>query len=372
MGNPLRILHVVVNMNRGGAETLLMNLYRNIDRSKIQFDFLTCKEGVFDQEIIHKGGKVHRIPYISDVGHFQYIKQLDTFFTNHLEYKIVHSHMDKMSGLVLRAAKKAGIPNRISHSHNTQSEGGISTRVYKWLSGKYILPNATDYIACSNSAAQWLFNEKSTKATILKNGIEYEQFAYSPNIRKQLRKELQLDEKTFVLGHVGRFCLQKNHSFLLDMFKRFNQLQGNTLLILVGDGPLREVIENKARELRLDKKVKFMGIRSDINRLLQAFDSFVFPSFHEGLPVTLIEAQASGLPCLISDRISKEVDMGMNLVEYASLSDLQDWVEKIRLISSRQPVRYMKFNTFSEKGYDIKESANEIAGFYLNAAEGLI
>lgn len=167
MGSPLRILHVVVNMNRGGAETLLMNLYRNIDRTKIQFDFLTCKPGVFDDEIIELGGKIQRISYISDVGHFRYMKELETFFVNNNYYSIVHCHMDKMSGLVLKAANKAGVPTRISHSHNTQSEGSLVAKLYKWYAGQSIFLNSTNFFACSGEAAKWLFPKSVGKSILI-------------------------------------------------------------------------------------------------------------------------------------------------------------------------------------------------------------
>jgi glycosyltransferase involved in cell wall biosynthesis len=365
VGNPIRVLHVVVNMNRGGAETLLMNLYRNIDRSKIQFDFLTCKEGVFDTEIIQMGGVVHRIPYITEVGHFHYIKELERFFTANCNYKIVHSHMDKMSGFVMREAKRAGIPIRISHSHNTQSEGSFVARLYKWYSGQFINQNTTNFFACSNSAAQWLFAKNSTNSTIIKNGINIEQFVFSTEIRKEVRREFQLDDETIVIGHVGRFCHQKNHSYILDVFSQYHQLQEKSFLILVGDGPLRSEIEQKVKLLKLENKVKILGVRSDINRLLQAFDVFLFPSLHEGLPVSLIEAQGAGVSCLISDQISNEVDLGMDLIEYAKLSDLEDWVQKLQEIISRNHYRKTNNTYLYEKGYDIKKTACDIEDFYL-------
>ncbi|MDQ0198788.1 glycosyltransferase family 1 protein [Neobacillus ginsengisoli] len=365
MGSPLRILHVVVNMNRGGAETLIMNLYRNIDRSKVQFDFLTCKEGVFDSEILKMGGNVHRIPYISDVGHFKYVNELDHFFSANNQYKIVHSHMDKMTGLVLRSAKRAGIPIRISHSHNTSSEGGFAARVYKWYIGKYILTSATNLFACSNKAADWLFTGKSNSAKILKNGIESEKFAYSPKIRKEIREELNLTNQ-FVIGHIGRFAHQKNHHFLIEIFSNFSQINNDSVLILVGDGPLRVDIEKQVRDLNLVDKVKFVGIRSDIHRLLQAFDVLVFPSLHEGLPVSLIEAQGAGLPCLISDNISQEVDLGCNLVDFIPLTDLKQWVQKIKGIEPIGFNRRIASNSISIQGYDIKETAGNIEEFYLS------
>lgn len=352
-------------MNRGGAETLIMNLYRNIDRSRVQFDFLTCKEGVFDTEIFKLGGKVHRIPYISDVGHFKYVKELNKFFTINNHYKIVHSHMDKMTGLVLREAKKAGIPIRISHSHNTSSEGGLASKVYKWYAGKFILPNTTNFFACSNYAAEWLFKNKSHSTRILKNGIECDKFVFSQGVREEVRKELELDKNVFILGHVGRFALQKNHGFLINTFAEYHKINQDSVLILVGDGPLRLEIEKQVVELNLKDKVIFMGIRSDIQRLLQAFDVFVFPSLHEGLPVSLIEAQGAGLPCIISDNISHEVKIGSDLVEFIPLSDKSLWVEKIKGISSTNFRRRDFTNTIAKQGYDIRETAGNIEDFYL-------
>jgi glycosyltransferase involved in cell wall biosynthesis len=366
VGSPLRILHVVVNMNRGGAETLIMNLYRNIDRSKVQFDFLTCKEGVFDSEIEMMGGKVYRIPYISEVGHFNYLKELKKFFLSNSQYKIVHSHIDKMSGLVLRTAKKAGIPVRISHSHNTSSEGGTATKIYKWFAGNFILPNATNLFACSNYAAKWLFKYKSQSSNIIKNGIECDKFAFSSQIRKEVREELKIDKNVFVLGHVGRFAHQKNHAFLINIFAEFNKVNQESILLLVGEGPLRSDIENQVLKLKLKDKVKFIGIRSDIHRILQAFDVFVFPSIHEGLPVSLIEAQASGLPCLISNNVSQEVDLGINLVDFISLADKKQWVKKIMGTVSLHPSRSIFSKSIVSQGYDIRETANTIEKFYLS------
>lgn len=353
-------------MNRGGAETLIMNLYRNIDRNKVQFDFLTCKKGVFDSEIIQMGGKVHRIPYITDVGHFKYIKELNHFFSLNNDYKIVHSHMDKMTGFVLHKAKKAGIPIRISHSHNTSSEGGTASRIYKWVAGNFILPNATNLIACSTIAAEWLFKGHSSKTKILKNGIECSQFAFSESVRREVREELNIKENAFVLGHIGRFNHQKNHTFLLDIFAKFNNKNRNSLLLLVGDGSLRSDIEKQVEELKLVNKVRFVGIRNDINRILQAFDVFVFPSLHEGLPVSLIEAQASGLPCAISTNISKEVDLGSNLVEFLSLAEQDLWIQKLIQIATSRSSRKIVTDIVVEQGYDIRETAGNIEDFYLS------
>ncbi|PFL17451.1 glycosyl transferase family 1 [Bacillus cereus] len=365
MGTPLRVLHVVVNMNRGGAETLIMNLYRNIDRSKVQFDFLTCKEGVFDEEIVKLGGEIHRIPYVTDVGHRGYIKALNTFFSSHPQYKIVHSHMDKMSGFVLRSAKKGGVPVRIAHSHSTSSEGGAIAKVYKWYAGAFIIPCATHFLACSIAAAQWLFPDRASTTEIFNNGIECAKFAFSSEIREQVRKELKLHEDAFVIGHVGRFAYPKNHTFLIDIFAQLIESRPKSILLLVGDGPLRVEMEKKVEKLNLTNRVKFLGIRSDINRLLQAFDIFVFPSIYEGLPVTLIEAQGAGLPCIISDNITQDVDLGLNLVEQCSLLDGREWIGKLQSIADRKISRSIAQFALAEKGYDIKNITGFTQKFYV-------
>lgn len=367
MGSPVRILHVVVNMNRGGAETFIMNLYRNIDRTKVQFDFLTCKEGVFDDEIRKMGGILHRIPYVSDVGHFKYIQELDQFFVKH-PYQIVHSHMDKMSGLVLRAAKRAGVPIRISHSHNTKSEGGLAVRMYKWYSGKLISSNATELFACSDFAAEWLFQRSARGTKIVKNGIEVERFTFSNIIRNDVRKELNIKKDTFVLGHVGRFSPQKNHLFLIDLFEKFHRQYSNSLLLLTGDGPLRNEIENKIRERNLVDKVRLIGIRNDVERILHGLDVFVFPSLHEGLPVSLIEAQGAGLPCLISETISQEVELGSNLIHFLPLNNKTLWQRKLGELAENPTPREAQSDTFTKKGYDIKVSANDLEKFYLKVS----
>lgn len=368
MGGPIRVLHVVVNMNRGGAETLIMNLYRNIDRSKVQFDFLTNNEGIFDSEIINMGGKIYRIPYISDVGHFNYIKELNRFFLTHSKYQIVHSHMDKMSGFVLRAAKKAGIPVRISHSHSTNSEGNFIIKSYKWYAGKHILPNSTNLLACSHQAAKWLFQKANEKTELIKNGIESNKFRFSQETRAAVRKELNICENSFIIGHVGRFSAPKNHMFLLKIFKSTVKIIPNSVLILVGDGPLLSEIKKKVSEYSLENRVKFLGSRDDVNRLLQAFDLFIFPSLYEGLPVSVIEAQGSGLPCLLSDAITMEVDLGLNLVQFLPLTNFDEWINKIEMVSSQTNNRDFSISiVLKNQGYEISNASTKLQKYYWTA-----
>ncbi|MBS2969661.1 glycosyltransferase family 1 protein [Metabacillus sp. KIGAM252] len=367
MGSPVRVLHTVVNMNRGGAETLIMNLYRNMDRSKVQFDFLTCKEGVFDDEIRELGGTIHRIPYITDGGHFRYIRSLNAFFSQNRHYKIVHSHLDKMSGFVMQAAKKYGIPVRIAHSHNTQSEGNFLAKTYKDYAGRLIHPSSTHLFSCSQAAAEWLFGDRGRVSILLKNGIDSEQFKHSSSTRNRIRLELGITNQ-YVIGHVGRFNLQKNHNFLIDVFNECSKNFTDLHLVLAGDGPLRNEMEQKVKNLNLSEKVSFLGIRSDIHHLLQAFDLFAFPSLHEGLPVTLVEAQGAGLPCIISDKITREADMGIDLITYLPISQKEDWAAKIPKILLETKQRNIPQDALASNGYDIRNTSKWAQGFYLEAA----
>lgn len=369
MTKPIRILHVVVNMNRGGAETLLMNLYRNIDRSKVQFDFLTCKEGIFDTEIKELGGVVHRVPYVSDAGHFGYIKSLNHFFSNHNDYQIVHTHLNQMSGLVVRAAKKHGIKYCITHSHNTAGEGCFLAKGYKWYSSLFIPSNSDYSFACSKSAAKWLFGSKAIDVKLLNNGIEPETFSYSTEVRKMKRNELGILDEQLVIGHIGRFTKQKNHQFLINLFANLVKRRPDSILLLCGDGDLRKEIEGRVEELNIQENVKFLGVRSDVNQLLQAFDVFLFPSLHEGLPVTLVEAQAAGVPCMISNKITDEVDLGLGLIKYLNIDTIETWVANLEYFKSEQrDLNQIKINQIKERGYDIKTTSSWLQEFYLSKA----
>jgi len=348
-----------------------MNIYRNIDRSKVQFDFLVHKreKGDFEDEITDLGGKIYRIPYVTEAGHFGYVKALNEFFKKYQEYKVVHAHMDCMSGLVLRAAKKAGVPARISHSHNTQSEGNFPARLYKSYAGRKILKNATYLAACSTAAAAWLFGKHAINALIVKNGIESERFLYNEVVRSKMRKSLKIGCRTLVIGHVGRFCTQKNHSFLIEVFARLKAMHKDAILLLIGDGPLKEEIQNKARQLNIADSVRFCGKRADVPELLQAVDVILFPSYHEGLPLALIEAQAAGIKCVVSDFVSKEVDLGAGLITFLGLDeDADKWAAE----ALKPYVRNADMRDYIiRNGYDIEIIANAMQNFYLGAYFGM-
>lgn len=359
----VRVLHCVVNLNRGGAETLLMNLYRNMNREKVQFDFLTSREGVYDEEVKAKGGRIFRIPYMTQCGPVAYAHALRHFFASHPEYRIVHSHMDKMSGLVLREARRCGVPIRIAHSHNTQSEGNLAVRAIKNYYGRAIRSCATQRFACSQAAAEWLFGEQAGEALIWNNGIQVEDFCFSPSIRQAVRRELGIPESALLLGHVGRFHAQKNHAFLVGLMEQLHAIRPDAALLLVGEGPLLSKIKETVAEKGLRDSVLFLGSRGDVNRLLQAMDIFVFPSLHEGLPVTLIEAQASALPCLVSNRITQEVDLGYGLVRFLPIEETAPWIEQLRQC---RPGHAGSVVDLAGKGYDIRLTAEKLTEFYLS------
>lgn len=366
MSEPIRILHVFGEMNRGGAETMIMNLYRNINRSKIQFDFMvhTNAKCVFDDEINKLGGKIYRVPRYRGKNHIVYVRKWKQFLETHLEYKIIHGHIRSTAIIYLKLAKKYGLTT-IAHSHNTSSGSGVSALVKNIF--QYPIRYNADYLfACSIPAGKWLFGEKvlqNQKFKILNNAIESKKFSFNKEIRDEKRNQLNLNKK-FVVGHIGRFHSQKNHDFLIEIFKEIHNSYENAVLLLVGDGRLRPSIEKKVEDLELSDFVIFMGIRADISEILQATDLFLFPSLYEGLPVTLVEAQASGLKCIISDKIAKEIEI-TDQVEFVSLNkSAEHWAKEVL----KYVDGYARKNYFKEiikAGYDIEKNSNWLQEFYL-------
>lgn len=359
MSEPIRVLHVVTHMNRGGLETMIMNYYRHIDRTKIQFDFLTHRDGKkdYDDEIFKLGGKIYHLPPVNPLDKKGYLKKLDDFFREHPEYKIVHSHLDCMSAYPLRAAKKYGVPVRIAHSHNTSQERNLKYLI-KLYSRSLIPKYATDLFACGEEAGKWMF--RNHPFVVMRNAIDAEKFVYNSEVAKQKREELGIEDK-FVLGHVGRFNLQKNHEFLIDIFNEVCKQNENAVLLLIGTGELEYKIHEKVRNLGLNKKVMFLGVREDIPELMQAMDVFVFPSLFEGLPVTLVEAQAAGLPCVVSDMITKEIDIIDNMRFLEINGTTSKWVEEIEKERERQKEAC---RMIENAGFDIKRNAEWLTNLY--------
>ena len=287
----IRILQVVNIMDRAGLETMLMNYYRNIDRTKVQFDFLThrIEKGAYEDEIISMGGKVYHAPRLYPQNYKKYFGFMKAFFMEHPEYKIIHSHIDAMSYFPLQAAKNSGVPVRIAHSHSSKFDRDIK------------LP---------------------------RNAVDIEKFKYDSIIRERKRKELGIENK-FIVGHVGRYCYIKNQMFLIDVFNCVIKFKPNAHLLLVGKGENQKKIEEKIEKLGLKNKVTLLIDRSDVAELYQAMDIFVMPSLFEGLPVVGIEAQASGMPCLVSNRISKELLITSNIKMINLDKNKEEWAKEI-------------------------------------------
>ena len=369
-GEPLRVLQVVGQMYRAGAETLLMNLYRNIDRTLIQFDFLTHRQerGDYDEEIEALGGHIYRLCPMSLRNSVRYGRMLGEFFREHPDYQIVHSHLDAMSSLPLAAAKRAGVEVRIAHSHNTDFPRDKRYPL-RLLSQRLIPLSATHYFACSDESARFLFPEKifeKKEYQVLKNAIELKRFAYREETRKQMRAELRIAPDTLVVGHVGRFCQQKNHGKLLGIFACLHGKFPDSQLLLAGRGELLEETKALCSQLGLGNAVRFLGVRDDIEDLMQAFDVFLLPSLYEGFPVVGVEAQAAGLPCLFSDGIKRDIAL-TRAVEFLPLAAEDEiWAQKI--LELQGLLRLDNTQVLAEKGFDIGEQAESMMRFYQNAA----
>ena len=356
----IRILHVVTYMGGGGLETMLMNYYRHIDRKKIQFDFLVHRnfQADYDEEILEAGGHIYHVPLLNPFSP-GYYKALNSFFAEH-HYNIVHSHLDCLSAYPLRAAEKHGTRTRIAHAHSSDQDHNLKylIKVYS----KYQIPRyATDFFASSKQAGEWMFPEQ--RFQVMKNAIDARQYIYNPETEQRMKKKFGLQDK-FVIGHVGRFDPPKNHSFLIDVFQGVQTIEKNAVLLLIGTGKDQEKIKEKVKKLDLQEKVLFLGSRSDVSQILQALDVFVFPSLYEGFGIAAVEAQAAGLPCILSDRVPRECKLTEN-VEILSLDlSAREWAERIIRYKGKQ--KKNQFDVICNAGYDIEENAKQLESFYLS------
>ncbi|WP_271783556.1 glycosyltransferase family 1 protein [Aquimarina algiphila] len=372
-----KVLQVFTIMNRGGAESMIMNYYRNIDRDKIQFDFLVHRKekAAFDDEIESLGGKIYRMDPINPFFPGEYYNRLRTFFKEHTEYAIVHSHLNTFSSFPLKIAREFKIPCRIAHAHtafeniklrnfipNKENLTETVKKLIKFRLKKKVSTYATHRFSCGDKAGQWLFGENNDFYT-MNNAIDTKKFIHNPETDKKYRKELNLEDKV-IIGHVGRLNNAKNHSYLLRIFANIIEERPDCVLVLVGNGELQQSIEQEIDDLGIQDRVKMLGVRSDIPELLQMMDVFVFPSFYEGLPVTLIEAQAAGLKILASDTITQEVKLTDD-IEFVSIQKPTSfWVNKIFNALSYE--KQDNSDKISEAGYDIVSNTEKIQSFYLN------
>lgn len=364
---PIRVASVIGRYIGGGVEAVTINYYRNIDKNKVQLDFI-CDEDSTNipyEEIEKMGGKVIIIPSYSKP--FKYHKALKRVLKEG-NYKIIHSNINTLSVFSLFAAKCAGVPVRIAHSHSTTNKKEKKKNLMKQILRPFSKVFATDYMCCSELAGRWLFgNKEYDKGNIylLNNAIDLDKFKYNESLRKKKRKELGIKDDTLVIGHIGRFVAQKNHDFLIDIFNEIHKKNNNSILLLAGQGPLMEDIKNKVKDLNLEDSVKFLGQRNDANELYQAFDVFLLPSLYEGLPVVGVEAQAAGLLCYLSDDMTKETKV-LDITKFMSLNNTpEEWADNIL----DDVKKYKRIDTSKEmtaKNFNIKEEAKKLEKYYLN------
>lgn len=366
---PIRILNLFTIMDRGGAETMVMNYYRHIDRTKVQFDFLVHREqpGVYEDEIKSLGGRIYRMCPIYPQNFARYERDIRAFFQKHPEYKIVHSHMSELGYFAFREATEQDIPIRICHAHNAPHGFDIKM-VMRIYFKKRMMPYLTHLFMCGLESGRWLYGKQNeSRFIMLNNAIDAATYTYAPAKRMEMRRKLGIADK-LVVGHVGRFNPQKNHSFLLGIFAALLKKEPNAVLLLVGGGKDMSKIQAKARKLGIADHVRFLGVRSDVADLMQAIDVFVFPSLYEGLPITMVEAQASGLPCIISDRIPPECILTEGLVDVMPLSaGAEAWADAI--LEKHDTTHAPHSAEIAAHGFDITTEAVKLQEFYLNAYE---
>lgn len=367
----IRILHIVGSMNRAGAETMVMNLYREIDRTRYQFDFIyfTPKKCDYDDEITKMGGKIYRVFPKSKSVFARYINYFSTL-KKLKDNDHVHSHMNINNSMYLTIAYFAGIKERISHSHGTTGRShkkGIR-RIYKSFSFGLIKSFATKYVACGEAAGKYLYPKvDNSKITLLPNAIDVQKFSNSRKTnRDYIRNLLKIDKDTLVLSQVGRLNRVKNHDFSIRFLKYLKDKGTKFHYVVVGDGKLMVDLQKMVEVQGLKKNVSFLGIRSDVPELFSGSDAVLMPSLHEGFPVVLVESQAIGVPSLISNTISSEVDLGLDLVEFASLDDdFSVWEEKLLNMINQEEVKVVRIlNVLTEKGFSIVGSVKKLEKIY--------
>lgn len=358
-------------LSNGGQESFIMNMYRNIDRTRVQFDFFTpyyCDNEKLVNEINSYGGNAYE-----GKGDFEskdrkkfFIKNLKKFLQEN-KYEIIHIHSGSIFALAYgsKIARKSGAEKVIVHSHC----GGFKNlkyRIIKILSIPYLLKYPTNYYACSELAAEWKFPKKiikEKKYTILKNAIDTNKLYFNKEVREKTRTELNISDK-FVVGHIGRFSLQKNHDFLIDIFNEIQKKKDNSVLMLIGVGELQEQIKEKIKTLGLNNKVLMLNLRSDIQDLLNAMDVFVLPSFFEGLPVVGVEAQATGLQVFTSTGVTKELPIEELSYYYPLESGSEEWAKKI-LEEYKKSERKNTTELIKESGYEVKIAAKRMEDLYM-------
>ena len=364
----VKVLVFGMTDNPGGMESCVMNYYRNIDRSAVQFDFLcNWDKMVYSDEVKANGSKIYTIPKRSE-DYKAYKRQMRDFFEKHAkDYDALWYNTCTLTNIdYLVYAKKYGIKKRIIHAHNSGNETSKLRGMFHYMNKLRLKSYATDFWSCSMAASKYFYNDSiigADKHHIINNAIRTEDYAYDEKIRNEIRKEYNLDDK-YVIGHVGRFQYQKNHEFLVDIFNEYLKLDKNAVLMLIGQGEGENTIRQKVSDLGIKDNVLFMGVRSDVNRILQAMDTFLLPSRFEGLPLVLVEAQASGLPCYASkDVITKESDITGNIKFIGLDKDAKEWADIIYKNKCFNANREEYAKLIKKAGFDINTETNKFISY---------
>ena len=364
---PVRVLQVLGGTSLGGAESRVMDSYRHLDRSRIQFDFCvhSQEEGFFDKEIESLGGHIYRVPRFQVVNWLAYRKAWKDFFREHPGYVAVHGHMTSTASIYLPIAKAAGVPLTIAHARSAGVDPGLKGAMTRFLR-RNLGKKADVCLTCSRLAGEAVFGKKMVEAgrvTTVPNAIDAREFAFSEKKRKQKRTELGIGGQEFVIGHVGRFGHMKNHAFLLDVFAEICRKVPDSRLLLVGEGGLMDSVREKAASLGLSDRVIFTGNQAQVADFYMAMDFFVFPSIFEGLPGSVIEAQAAGLRCLVSDSVTDEV-LITPLAQARSLSDKASvWAQNV--LERRSYEREQMEQAIKEAGFDVSDQVKFLEKLYL-------
>ena len=367
----IRILQVIGTMNRGGAETLVMEWYRHIDRRAIQFDFLIYGDGkgAFDDEILALGGRIFHAQKRFYKNPLAHCREINDFLLAHKEYATVHAHLTDMSGYIIWMAKHAGVRTAIAHAHVANPRTDL-LRKAAWQLGLALIRRYADYsFACSSDALWYMTKRTPDRKThfVLNNAIDIEKFRFREESRATWRKQLNAKDGDLVIGHIGRFTREKNHRFLLQAFRLLLTQNPNAMLVLVGDGSLRTAIAAMVKKYGMDNNVRLLGVRGDVQEIMSAFDLFAFPSRYEGLGIVLIEAQANGLPCLVSDTVPEEADVQGGMVTFLPIADEAVWADAM-LRGRRTVSPAAAQQAVMNAGYDIRQLSEWLQQFYIYTA----
>lgn len=362
--SPMRVLQIIGNVCGGGVEAVAMNYYRHIDRRRIQFDFVIdgYEKSLLDDEIASLGGRVYKVERYSK----NVLKQIYQIYriVKDNKYEVVHSHMNTLAVFSLCAAWLGGARIRIVHNHTTATRQEKLRSLLKYMLRPFSRTFANVYLACSMAAGKWMFGDRveTGNVTIVNNAIDVHRFAYDERLRTEGRKRLGIEPDALVVGHVGRFAYQKNHAFLIDIMAKLVKRDATAVLVLIGDGPLMEKIAYEVKQRGLEGNICFLGLQKNVAELYHIMDLFVLPSWYEGLPVVAVEAQANGLPCIVSDRVSKECKLTSSLSFLRLEQSTTAWAEEILRRQGKRNSHAEK--ELAEAGFDIKTEAGRLQNFY--------